>query len=1098
MPHIPNELISRIKETIPLADLCRDYGIVLKAHGADLVGHCPFHDDTTPSFVVTPAKNLWHCLGACQAGGDLITLMMKQEKLSFRHAVEKLQQKAGLAQVITAKTKLGKEHSVLVEPSTVLTDGEMLARVLDFYHQTFLNDPKAMRYLEQRKCFHPEAVKTFKLGYANRTLGYRVPPPNTKIGKPLKEQLQRIGIMRQSTGHEHLSGSAVFPIWNSNGGIVQMYGRKVTHWLREGTPLHLYLPGDLRGVWNGPALEKQREWLLCESVIDALSFWCQGFRNVTCAYGVNGFTADHWALLRLHRPGRVVICYDNDEAGNSAAKKLAGELSAEGFQVWRATPPEGKDINDIVRNARNPQATLATMLDTADFHRTLAQQAKAQVALPNAPNAAVPPATATPPPPGEPPKHVAMVVDEVTDEPLPIVDKESLETGIGWAPEPFMPAPLAEVEQAGPAPNAASPPVTSAQVPSLPSLAASQPPPDGRAPAPESLTSTAPLRLDVPVTRQGDDILMTVGDRQWRVRGLDKNLSFEVMKVNVRVMRPDTRTGEPRYYLDTLDLLNARHRQVFTNAAADELQMKGEALRKDLGRVLLKLEQLQEDQIKAALEPQAKEVRLTTEEREAALSLLKDPKLLERILTDFERCGSVGEENNKLVGYLAAVSRKLDEPLAVIIQSTSAAGKSMLLESILALVPDEDRVKYSAMTGQSLFYMGDTNLKHKILAIVEEEGAENATYALKLLQSEGELTIASTGKDPATGRMVTQEYHVEGPVMMLLTTTAIDIDEELLNRCLVLTVDESREQTRRIHELQRARYTLEGWLARAERDDVRKLHRNAQRLLQPLAVVNPFAKQLTFLDDKTRTRRDHEKYLRLIVSIALLHQYQREVKTKYRNEKPMPYIEVTKADIATANRLAAEILGRCLDELPPQTRRFLCLLDDMVKRAGEEKKIARVDHRFTQRDARAFTGWSQFQIKVHLAKLADLEYVLVHRGGRGQSFVYELLYEGQGRNGKPFLMGLIDVERLAAPPPAEPEPSTPPPAYDGNRVHENGQWEHEKTDRELSGSPVVAHQLQGGSVAQTAETPNENGASGALAPKPGENASGAAPALSSS
>jgi hypothetical protein len=1071
MPRVPNELISRIKEAIPLADLCRDYGIVLKSHGADLVGHCPFHDDTTPSFVVTPAKNLWHCLGACQAGGDVITLMMKQEKLSFRHAVEKLQQKAGLAPAAaTAKTKLGKEHPVLVDPATVLTDAELRARVLDFYHQTFLNDPKAMRYLEQRKCFHPEAVKTFKIGYANRTIGYRVPPPNTKIGKALKEQLQRVGVLRQSTGHEHLSGCVVFPLWRGNGDIAQMYGRRITHWLREGTPLHLYLPGEMGGVWNGPALEKQREWLLCESIIDALSLWCQGFRNVTCAYGVNGFTPDHWALLRLHRPQRVVICYDSDDAGNSAAKKLAGELSAEGFQVWRAVPPVGKDINDIVRTARQPQATLATMLDTADFHRTAAQpptagpQAREEQAAPASDGA-------------DAPKRVAMAVDELTETPLPAVDEAQAAPMVDTPPPP---------------PTARTEPPLSLAAPALPA------PPGDHAPAAEPLTSTAPLRLDVPVTRQGDDILLTVGDRQWRVRGLDKNLSFEVMKVNLRVLRPDTRTGEPRYYVDTLDLLNARHRQVFTNAAADELQMKGEALRKDLGRVLLKLEQLQEDQIRAALEPQEKSVKLTAGERDAALSLLKDPKLLDRILSDFERCGSVGEETNKLVGYLAAISRKLDEPLAVIIQSTSAAGKSMLLESILALVPEEDRVKYSAMTGQSLFYMGDTNLKHKILAIVEEEGAENATYALKLLQSEGELTIASTGKDPATGRMVTQEYHVEGPVMILLTTTAIDIDEELLNRCLVLTVDESREQTRRIHELQRARYTLEGWLARAERDDVRKLHRNAQRLLQPLAVVNPFAKQLTFLDDKTRTRRDHEKYLRLIVSIALLHQYQREVKTQYRNEKPLPYIEVTREDIAVANRLAAEILGRCLDELAPQTRRFLSLLDDLVKRTCEEKKIARVDHRFTQRDVRAFTGWSQFQVKVHLAKLADLEYVLVHRGGRGQSFVYELLYEGQGQNGKPFLMGLIDVERLAAPPPAEPEPPASPPAYDGNRVHENGQWEHEKTDREQAGSPVAASKLQGGSMAQSSETPNKNGASEAVAPQEPENASGDAPALSSS
>ena len=161
-----------------------------------------------------------------------------------------------------------------------------------------------------------------------------------------------------------------------------------------------------------------------------------------------------------------------------------------------------------------------------------------------------------------------------------------------------------------------------------------------------------------------------------------------------------------------------------------------------------------------------KTVTLSEEESEAALALLRDPRLLDRILGDFVRAGVVGEEDNKLVGYLAAISRKLEEPLAVIIQSSSAAGKSSLMDAILAFVPEEERVQYSAMTGQSLFYMGETDLQHKVLAIVEEEGAERASYALKLLQSEGELTIASTGKDPETGKLVTQEYRVEGPVMI--------------------------------------------------------------------------------------------------------------------------------------------------------------------------------------------------------------------------------------------------------------------------------------------------------------------------------------------
>ena len=132
----------------------------------------------------------------------------------------------------------------------------------------------------------------------------------------------------------------------------------------------------------------------------------------------------------------------------------------------------------------------------------------------------------------------------------------------------------------------------------------------------------------------------------------------------------------------------------------------------------------------------------------------------------------MGEPANALAAYLACVSRKLIAPLAVLIQSTSAAGKSILMDTLLALVPEEDRVHYSAMTGQSLFYLGETDLKHQILAIAEEEGVRQAAYALKVLQSQGELTIASTGKDPATGMLVTQQYRVEGPVMLFLTTTA--------------------------------------------------------------------------------------------------------------------------------------------------------------------------------------------------------------------------------------------------------------------------------------------------------------------------------------
>ncbi|MGH9884731.1 MAG: DNA primase [bacterium] len=465
-------------------------------------------------------------------------------------------------------------------------------------------------------------------------------------------------------------------------------------------------------------------------------------------------------------------------------------------------------------------------------------------------------------------------------------------------------------------------------------------------------------------------------------------------------------------HVDTLDLYSARQRAVFVKQAAIELGLSEELVKRDLGRLILRLEEQQEERIKQTLEPKIKDVQMTPEERDQALALLRDPRLLERILEDFDACGVVGEETNKLLGYLAAVSRKLEEPLAVIVQSSSSAGKSSLMEAVLALVPEEDRVKYSAMTGQSLFYLGESDLKHKVLAIAEEKGAERATYALKLLQSEGELTIASTGKDPATGRLVTQEYRVCGPVMIFLTTTAVEVDEELLNRCLVLTVDEDRAQTRAIHRLQRDRQTLEGLLARQDRSALLTLHRNAQRLIRPLLVVNPYAPQLTFLDDKTRTRRDHMKYLTLIRTIALLHQHQRELKTVERRGKVVAYLEATLEDIATANRLAHQVLGRSLDELAPQTRRLLMLLDRMVSEACARERTSRGEFHFSRRAVREYTGWSHAQVHVHMARLLEFEYVLAHRGGRGQSFEYELVYTGQGKAGEPFLAGLIDVGAL--------------------------------------------------------------------------------------
>jgi len=924
MARIPENELERLKSEISIQRLAEARGIELKAHGKDLIGLCPFHDDHEPSLVISPQKNLWNCLGACGMGGSVIDWVMKAEGVSFRHAVELLRG-GGAGLTVGEPIKLSKctrKRCKLPAPvSFGAEERDLLLQVVDYYHQTLKDSPEALQYLEKRGLKHPELIDYFKLGYANRTLGLRLPEKNRQTGAQVRGKLQNIGIFRE-TGHERFTGSIVFPIFDEHGHVSEIYGRKVLNNLRAGTAYHTYLPGPHKGVLNYQALTSSPDVILCESIIDALSFWVSGLRNVTTSYGINGFTDDHLQAFKAADIKRVFIAYDRDAAGNKAAETLAEKLMKEGFECFRVLFPKGMDANEYALKVQPPGKALELVIRHAQWMGTGSGQEA------DASSASVVPETSIP-----------AAKEEKTQEPV---------------------IPLAAEK------------------------------------APSGLTTEI----------KPSETIITIGDRRWRVRGLDKNMSYDQMKVNLLASYGDA------FFVDTFDLYSARSRAAFQKEAAAELRINVDMIRSDLGKVLLKLEELQDKQIQKALEPDEKAVVLTPQEREEALELLNAPNLIERLLADFEACGIVGEETNKLTGYLAAVSRKLATPLAVIIQSSSAAGKTSLMEAVLAFIPEEDRVKYSAMTGQSLFYMGEINLKHKILAIVEEEGAERAAYALKLLQSEGELTIASTGKDPQTGRLVTHEYRVEGPVMIFVTTTSIDIEEELKNRCIVLTVDESREQTRAIHKLQRERRTLEGLWARQERNKILQKHRNAQRLLKPVYVINIYARRLTFLDDQTRTRRDHDRYLDLIESITILHQFQRPFQTDRKNGRELRYLEVTLEDIELANRLMHEVLGRTLDELPPQTRRFLSLLENMVRGACEQLNIGQEDYRFYRRDILTFTGWSYNQLRIHIERLLELEYVLVHRGHQGQRICYELLYNGQGKQGEQFCMGLLDVAAI--------------------------------------------------------------------------------------
>ncbi|NQX95896.1 MAG: hypothetical protein HRT64_13440 [Erythrobacter sp.] len=409
---------------------------------------------------------------------------------------------------------------------------------------------------------------------------------------------------------------------------------------------------------------------------------------------------------------------------------------------------------------------------------------------------------------------------------------------------------------------------------------------------------------------------------------------------------------------------------------------------------------------------------MSDDERTAALDLLRSPDLLARIADDVTACGLVGERVNKLTCYLAATSRLLDDPLGVIIQSSSAAGKSSLMDAVLKMMPEEGVTAYSAMTEQSLFYQGEDALKHQILAIAEEAGAGKIAYSLKILISDHHLTIASPRQNPDTGCFETINYRVNGPTAVLMTTTADDddLDPELLNRCLVMSVDESADQTAAILGRQRERCTLDGLAAADAAAAIRRTHHNAQRLLQPLRVVIPQAPQLTFATHLPRLRRDHMKYINLIRCVALLHQFQRDI---FTHPSGFRYIEATADDIAAANEIIADVLGRSIAGMLPHTRELLALLDRFVAERAETAAIDRSAVRFTRRQLREWCGWGDTRLKKHLARLVEWELLTVHRaagsdlGVNSGSFLYALHYTTADRQRDQVRLHLLSPEKLA-------------------------------------------------------------------------------------
>lgn len=511
----------------------------------------------------------------------------------------------------------------------------------------------------------------------------------------------------------------------------------------------------------------------------------------------------------------------------------------------------------------------------------------------------------------------------------------------------------------------------------------------------------------------GPDAVVRVSDEYIRFECASRKYEVKELapgEANRLRVRVQAQNGTA-FHLDTLDLYAGRSRSSFTRSAAPLFGVSEAAIEGDLCLMIRKLEA-----IRAMRKRQADEeagYAMTADEEAEALDYLKKPDVLARVVKDLEVMGYVGEEVNKKIGYLITISRKLETPLSGVIISRAGAGKSRLMEVLADMVPPEDLVSYTRITPQALYYAENRSLRHKLMISGEDEGLLGSDYAIRELISSKKIKLCVPVKDSAAGKMKTVEYEVEGPIALLFSTTQPGIHYENGTRCFTLSLDESPDQTQQVHRVQSRGRTLEGLTRASETRDLRRLHRNIQRLLKQVRVVNPYAPFLTFPVNRLEYRREFEKYLSLIEAVAFLRQYHKETKKFAYDGGELEYIEVGIEDIEEGNRLMTEILGAKVTELSRPSSELLRLIKQMVEEKARDQEIAPNAYRFNRRDIREYTGWSDNQIKAHIGQLEELEYLLVGKGERGRMYRYELAFDGPEID-KKRLPGLTDIAKLQA------------------------------------------------------------------------------------
>ncbi len=426
-----------------------------------------------------------------------------------------------------------------------------------------------------------------------------------------------------------------------------------------------------------------------------------------------------------------------------------------------------------------------------------------------------------------------------------------------------------------------------------------------------------------------------------------------------------------------LDLYNDTQVEKLVRKVAEKLEIGTSVIAAALTDLTDLLEQYRLDEIEKQGTVHDRKKILTEAEQQQARMYLSAPNLMERTREDIGKAGVIGEESNRLLMYLIFTSRKRESPLHIISLGSSGIGKTHLQEKVSALIPEEDKMESTSLTAAAIYYFGRHDLRNKLVLIEDLDGAEQALFPLRELQSKRKI-IRTVPVKNTKGETKSIQLVVEGPVTIAGCTTKESIYEDNANRSFLIYIDESKMQDEKIMSYQRRQSA--GKIDVPEQQQIINAFQNMQRVLQPVQVRNPFAEFLKIPDEVFKPRRTNAHYLAFVEVVTFYHQHQRE--KKYDTETGEEYIETTTEDIAEANKLMKEILLSKSDELNGATRSYFEKLKDYLN-----------DHKqseYTNREIRQVLRIKGTTLRRYHNELLSCGMIKVKAGKKNIGYQYEV------------------------------------------------------------------------------------------------------------